>query len=131
MSEGDDHTTGNLNIEENKTDNKLSLMLEKAKSRSCEFVSENLYYIKSSVINNYYLNLPFKIVRQCNCKNTITIGNKTFKYTDRKIIVIGLSLGTAIFNCMRSNSSFKFRWLIPYYVFFSILFCRENLNPFL
>jgi hypothetical protein len=125
MSEGEDHKTVN------NAQKQFNFYLQKFKSKSYELVSTNLHYLQITILNNYYLNFPFHMIKQCNCKNTIPIGHKSIKYSDRKIFVITLTLITALFNCSRFRSSFKFRWLIAYYACFSILFCRENLNPFL
>ncbi len=106
-------------------------LLQKIQQRSLEVFNHALGHTRLFFRHNYYLNYPFKIVQKCNNKNTIAIGDRKIKYSDRKMAVIGLSLGSALIQFVKLNSSFKVRWLIPYYLFFSLLFCRENLNPFL
>jgi hypothetical protein len=88
------------------------------------------------IFRNYYLNLPYYIVEQSNNKNTIPIEFSKDKrcslsYRDRKLAVFGLTFSSVVYHFMRANSNFKLRWTIPYYVFYSLLLCRENLDPFL
>jgi len=88
------------------------------------------------ILKNYYLNLPFYIVEQSNIKNTIPIelsknNRYSLSYRDRKLTVFGLTFSSVVFHFMRANSNFKLRWTIPYYIFYSLLLCRENLDPFL
>jgi hypothetical protein len=88
------------------------------------------------IFKNYYLNLPFSIVEQSNNKNTISVdlnknNNLSISYRDRKMAVFGLTFSSVFFHFLRANSNFKIRWAIPYYVFYSVLLCRENLDPFL
>ena len=88
------------------------------------------------ILKNYYLNLPFYIVEQSNIKNTIPIElSKNNRYSlshrDRKLAVLGLTFSSVVFHFIRANSNFKLRWTLPYYVFYYLLLCRENLDPFL
>ena len=88
------------------------------------------------IFKNYYLNLPFSIVEQSNSKNTISVdltknNHLAISYRDRKMAVFGLTFSSVVFHFLMANSKFKIRWAIPYYVFYSVLLCRENLDPFL
>ncbi len=53
--------------------------------------------------------------------------NFDMTYSDRKYIVYGLTL-VSIF---KRNFRPVLRRAIPFYVFYSLLICRENLNPYL
>ena len=114
--------------------NNISL---KFKHSCSELISKGVKAADHLILKNYYLNLPLSIIKQSNNKNTIEIelsSNNNFKitYKQRKLAVFGLTLSSTMIYYLRSNNSrFKIRWLFPYYVFYSVLLCRENLDPFL
>jgi hypothetical protein len=115
-----------------KSENYLGEIKNIGKSIYCKGV--NLF--EEKVLNNYYFNLPNSIVKQCNNKNRIEFHlkqeNYTIEYKQRKIAVILLSSSSMLTHFVRSRSkALKIRWFIPYYIFYSLLFCRENLDPIL
>lgn len=110
--------------------------LEEIKTIGKNIYCKGVNIFDENVLKNYYFNLPNSIVKQCNYKNTIDfhLNNEkyTIEYKQRKIAVILLSTTSVLAHFIRSRSkALKLRWFIPYYVFYSILFCRENLDPIL
>jgi len=91
---------------------------------------------KNLLVNNFFLGLPMSFISQSNNKNTISINltrrEYLIKYTDRKVMAFSLSIFSALIHYLRSKdfTRFKVRWIIPYYIFYSLLICRENLDPF-
>ncbi len=91
--------------------------------------------IRNVLFNNKIVNIPMNVIENSNYKNMIEIkfNKRTFKitHTDRKISVFVLTITGGIVHYLRSTKDkFKFKWLIPYYVFFSLILCRENLDPY-
>jgi hypothetical protein len=87
------------------------------------------------IFNNEYVNTPLTIIKQSNNKNLILVKfpndkNYTITYLDRKITVLSLTTISVFARYFRSGR-FKFRWFIPYYAFYSLFICRENLDPYL
>ena len=98
-------------------------------------LNTNLPEIKNIILNNQIVKIPLTIIENSNYKNLIEVKlfdtNYQITYTDRKVSVIALTFTGVIAHYLRSNmSKFRLRWLIPYYVFFSLILCRENLDPY-
>lgn len=91
--------------------------------------------IRDAVFNHQIVNIPLTLIENSNYKNMIQLkfNNRSYKitHTDRKMTVLVLTVTGAIVHYLRSRrDKFKFKWLIPYYVFFSLILCRENLDPY-
>jgi hypothetical protein len=92
--------------------------------------------LRNAVFNNKFVNIPMNIIERSNYKNLIQLklnNNRVYNitHTDRKLSVVVLTVtGTILHYLTSKKNSFKFKWLIPYYVFFSLLLCRENLDPY-
>ncbi len=93
--------------------------------------------IKEATLESFIINIPYTLVQQSNNKNLVILKfrNKELplSYNKRKIGVYSFTVASAIaYHFSKShNTRFKFRWFIPFYVFYSLLICRENLDPFL
>jgi molybdenum cofactor biosynthesis enzyme MoaA len=74
-----------------------------------------------------------EIINRSEEKNTLKLKLSTntynLTYNDRKYLVYGLSIASLALHSLRNK--FRVRVLIPYYVFWSTLFCHENLNPYI
>ena len=110
-----------------KIENKLSYISDKYNQCYLKIVSSTRTFFST----NYYLNYPFVFVNNCKNKNTIQLGTLNITYINRKTFVFLLSITSLIFASYKLNTSIKLRWFIPYYLFYSLLLCRENLNPYL
>jgi hypothetical protein len=102
------------------------------------------YYasIPFNAFHNFYRNYIKETIRQAcklqknfilstNNKNSLQISSLSLPFEYRKYLVSGLTISAFLFHYVRnSNQGLKFRWLIPYYFLFSVIFCRENLDPY-
>jgi len=92
--------------------------------------------IRNGMFNNKFVNIPMIIIEKSNYKNLIQVKLNedrvyNITHTDRKLTVAVLTVsGTVLHYLTNKKNRFKFKWLIPYYVFFSLLLCRENLDPY-
>ncbi len=115
---------------------------------------QNLYYVKEAKIKfgslrkridvngkyqelsekyskyNYY-NKVHKIIQQCSNYNSVEIYGLKFSHTDRKYSVIALTLLTISLTPLIFKNKFSLRSSVPWFVFYSLLFCRESLNPYM
>lgn len=77
------------------------------------------------------------VVSKANYKNEVSfsIANNQYNltYKDRKITVLGLTAATWLVYSMRTMKirPHLLRIVLPYYCLYSLLICRENLDPFL
>lgn len=130
MSESDDQTkTTNTNIIVRVTKN-IENHIHNTKNKCNRLFLDFSSSIISFFSNNYLLNSPFIIVQKCNNKNSIKLDTLEVNHTERKALVIFLSISSLIITLYKSRSFIRFMRFIPYYLFFSLLFCRENLNPY-
>ena len=79
---------------------------------------------------NYYSKLQSFIVL-CSNFNDIEIKGYTISYIDRKYAVLGLTIITTALTPLINKTRFRVRTCIPWFIFYSMLFCRENLNPYM
>jgi hypothetical protein len=92
--------------------------------------------IRNAIFNNKFVNIPMIIIEKSNYKNLIQLklnDDRVFNitHTDRKLAVVVLTVSGTVLHFLKGKKDrFKFKWLIPYYVFFSLLLCRENLDPY-
>jgi hypothetical protein len=104
--------------------NKTGRDITKLGSIYFEFIKNNKY---SNTINNF-------IENSCERKLIIVkFENKELKiaYADRKIAVLVLTFSSMIAYFIKNRTSrIKFRLFFPYYLFYSLLLCRENLIPY-
>jgi hypothetical protein len=105
---------------------------------------KNYFHYFNSKFSNYMnfisyninFTIPYTVVKYSNNKNLITLHFDERKYdityTDRRLSVLLLTLSSVILHYIthRKKSHLKIRWFIPYYAFFSLFLCRENLNPY-
>lgn len=69
--------------------------------------------------------LTFKNIFKNKADNDIT----TLNFRNRRLLVISFTLGSLIFHSIR-NKQLYLRVVIPYFILYSLLFARENLNPY-
>lgn len=71
------------------------------------------------------------VIGRCDGGNTVHFYGYDFTHLDRKFLVLTLTGITFIpLAAKRGVSGFRFRNLVPYFLFYSLLFCRETLNPY-
>src|SRR5690348_12133910 len=96
-------------------------------------MSEYLKQFKKSIRNSELFQSVQEIINRSEEKNTLQLSLLSNKYeltyNDRKYLVYGLSIFSTLLHTMRYK--FRLRTLVPYYVFWSGLFCHENLNPYI
>lgn len=143
-----------MNNTDDKNSNSNGIQNQKFELNIVKFYINNFYYKISNKIsknfnfifyeddtlckilnNNNYLNIPKKIIGNSNEKKIIRINlNREYiiTHTDRKIAVFLLTMASlSIKYFMNPNTGLKLRIFVPYYIFFSMLFNREHLNPFI
>lgn len=71
------------------------------------------------------------VIGRCSNGNTVHFYGYDFTHLDRKFLVLSLTGITFIpIAAKRGVGNFRFRNLLPYFLFYSLLFCRETLNPY-
>ena len=93
----------------------------------CKYYDQALTYVKNSSPYIAILNIIENAENRKTLKLNLFNQNFEMTYNDRKYIVYGLTLASLF------TRNFKpvVRRAIPYYVLYSLLICRENLNPYL
>ncbi len=97
------------------------------KDEICKYYEQAVLFVQGSSPFIAVLNL----IENAENKNTLKMylfgQNFEMTYTDRKYVVYGLTL----LSLFKRNFRPVIRRAIPFYVFYSLLICRENLNPYL
>jgi hypothetical protein len=97
------------------------------------YTYQTLTKFKKSIRNSELFQNVQEIVNRSEDKNTLNLSlfgkNFELSYHDRKNMVYGLTVFSMALHSMRNK--LRFRTLVPYYVFWSSLMCRENLNPYI
>ena len=79
-----------------------------------------------------YLVLDF--IKQTSNKRTLKLKlnekeDISFNYRNRRLLVISFTFGSLIFHSIKNKALYS-RVIVPYFIFYSLIFARENLNPY-
>jgi hypothetical protein len=89
--------------------------------------------LNNLLIKNKLDLLVSNFIKQTSNKKDLNIKIKdetlTFNYKNRRLLVISFTLGSLIFHSIRHKQLYL-KVVIPYFMLYSLLFARENLNPY-
>ncbi len=86
----------------------------------------NISAISNAFTSNFIYKDTESLILKCNNKSSIRLYNYEITHFHRKYFVMVMTIGS-----MLLFKRFKIRYGLSYFVFYSLIFCRENLNPYL